>query len=89
MSPYDQLIADAVEQVSETESGGICRMTEDCRPELGGCFRCGRVAIKGIDIARVDLYVSQNLVSFTMATGCGKSSPCRVYIKNVEVSIHD
>ena len=89
MSPYDQLIADAIEQVSDTESGGICRLTDDCRVELGGCFRCGRIAIKGIDIARVDIWRERRLVSFTMAEGCGKEASCRVYIKNVEVSIHD
>jgi hypothetical protein len=83
---YSALIDAAVEQVS---GNGICRMTEDCRPELGGCFCCGRVAIKGIDIARVDIYRERGLVSFTMAEGCGKESPCRVYIRNVEVSIHD
>lgn len=86
MSPYDQLIEEAVASVSEDS---ICRLADDCRPELGGCFRCGRVAIKGIDIARVDVYASQNLVSFTMAEGCGKSAPCRVYIKNVEIVTHE
>ena len=82
---YTELIDAALEQVS---SDGICRMTADCRPELGGCSRCSRAVMRGVDIARVDVYREQNLVSFTMDQGCVKQTPCRVYIRNVDIAIH-
>jgi len=89
MSPYDQLIADAV---ADVESGGICRLSDDCRPELGGCSRCcQKIVVRGaiVGVRRLDVYREEGLVSFTMAEGCGKETPCRVYIRNVEVAIHD
>jgi len=88
---YSALIAEAC---ADVESGGICRLHEDCRPELGGCSRCcQKIILRGaiVGVSRVDVYREDNVVSFTMADaeGCRKSTPCRIYLKGVEVAIHD
>jgi len=87
---YAELIEAACQQVMQTENGGICRLTEDCRPELGGCPRCGGVIARGavVDFSAIDIYPEENLISFTVAQGCGKETPCRVYLKNVPLRVH-
>jgi hypothetical protein len=81
-----KLFAEAVADV-ELGRRHPCNSSPTCRAALG-CPRCLHAALKGIDVARIDVFVGVGIVRLTMEEGCGKTQPCVVAFQ-VPLTIHN
>ena len=86
MTDYSALISEALADV-EAGIQHPCGTTPTCRA-AGGCPRCFQAVLRGIDVARVDVFAETGIVRFTMDEGCGKPQPCVVSF-NVPLEIHE
>jgi len=85
MTNYDQLIADALDDV-EADNQHPCGTTEHCC-EMGGCPRCFQAVMGGnIGVERVEVFRS-GVIRLTTTGHNGQ--PCTVAFRGVEVTIHD